>query len=369
MANRQKWAQALQGLGAGLTGQGVPYMRNQMVQNQFDEAQRRRDLLQQAYQVQTALSAGRPWEAQDLLLKRFDKLRQEGVDSSDTMALLKQIDAGDTEGALREVSALTSFGLASGELQIPGGGQQQRDRMQVVGNQIVNMDQGSAAPIAGYVEDPAAVAERSIAERRVSNAEAEQARQAQKISAPLETVLLNSQQASIDRQGDAVNFNTIANEFETRSDEFYGGAKMTVNEGLKALLGSQDEVTEFRRKINAIRVSEGIGQLPPGVASDKDIELVMSGQIRENAGPEQVAMYLRGAAKIAQYDAGYNQMRVDFINKNRTGAGLNNAWRKTHTSTSLKRKVTAAEIYRAAMNKGITIEDAMAALGVEGELF
>lgn len=121
MANRQKWAQALQGLGAGLTGQGVPYMRNQMVQNQFDEAQRRRDLLQQAYQVQTALSAGRPWEAQDLLLKRFDKLRQKGVDSSDTMALLKQIDAGDLEGALREVSALTSFGLASGELQIPGG--------------------------------------------------------------------------------------------------------------------------------------------------------------------------------------------------------------------------------------------------------
>lgn len=367
--DRQKIGTALQGLGAHLDGRGIEYQRNQMAereQAQILDEQRKQEMLEDAYMAYQVGATGNIPGTLDVLYKRFDRIRQDpSRDPSDTLGLIKQFET-DPQGAMTELGALVDHGFVSGRLQMPPAGQ--RDRMQVVGDQIVNMDTGSASDIAGF-DNTQANEKLALDRRRVANAEAIEARQQVKLSSGLEKVLLDSQQASIDRQGDAVNFNTIAQEFETRSDEFYGGVGMTVNEGLKALLGSQDDVTEFRRKINAIRVAEGIGQLPPGVASDKDIELVMSGQIRENAGPEQVASYLRGAAKAAQYAAGYNQMRVDFINKNRKGAGLNNAWRKMHTSSKLGREVSAAEIYRGAMNKGITVEDAMEMLGVSGELF
>ena len=361
MANKFDFARALQGFGAGVQGKGMQF-------NAGLDQSRKQALVDDSFSIMQRLQQNNVPAARQLLLERLDHIKRLGGDDADTRGVLQKIDTGDVQGALADVSMVVDHATRAGMLNQPQ--QPQRDRMQVVDGQIVNLDQGTAGPIPGYVAPPGVdpAADRQIRREQLALQQQIEQRQQTKLSAGLEKVMLDSQQSSIDRQGDAINFNTMAQEFETRSEQLYGGAAMTVNEAFKTLLGTQDDVTELRRKINAIRVAEGIGQLPPGVASDKDIELVMSGQIRENASPEQVASYLRGAAKAAQYAAGYNQMRVDFISKNRTGAGLNNAWRKMRPSSKLGRDVAAAEIYRTALSKGVTAQQVMADLGIEGDI-
>ena len=360
-ATGTKIARALGGFAEGFHGRGPEYLQ------QIDD-KRKQALLDDAFTVQQQLQQGNVPAARQTLLNRLQAIEQLGGDPRDTDSILLDIERGNVDKALQRVTTVVDFGISSGALKAPARGQKQ-----VVDGQLVDLTTGTATPIKGYNPNTQAAQDRGAAlalrEREFGLKETIEARQQNKLSSGLEKVLLEGQQASIDRQGDAINFRTMAQEFETRSDELYGGVAMTVNEAFKAVLGSQDDVTELRRKINAIRVAEGIGQLPPGVASDKDIELVMSGQIRENAGPEQVAQYLRGASKAAQYAAGYNQLKVDYINKTRKGAGLNQVWRRSHESPVLGRKVTTAEIYRTAIDSGLAIDDVLQQLGIKAELF
>jgi hypothetical protein len=68
---------------------------------------------------------------------------------------------------------------------------------------------------------------------------------------------------------------------------------------------------------------------------------------------------------LARFDAGFNQFKSDFISQNSTAKNLNKAWRKTVESPIIKTKVTVAEIYETAQNRGITPEEVAEKLGVD----
>lgn len=94
-----------------------------------------------------------------------------------------------------------------------------------------------------------------------------------------------------------------------------GGSATTFTEFLKQRLGTQDDVTELRRRYNAIRSSEAVQNLPPGVASDKDIELALKGFPAENAPASQLVSFLRGAQKLAQFRSEYNRIKSQVISE------------------------------------------------------
>ncbi|MCH8329306.1 MAG: hypothetical protein IIB81_02855, partial [Nanoarchaeota archaeon] len=153
-------------------------------------------------------------------------------------------------------------------------------------------------------------------------------------------------------------------DFERIQAELPAGASQSFSESLKSILGTQDDVTEFRRRFNKVRLSEGLKSLPPGPATDKDVEEAFKGVPKENASPQQVASFLRGAARLARFDAGFNQFKADFISKNSTAKNLNKNWRKTIESPVAKRGITVAEIYETAQNRNITPEEVAERLGV-----
>lgn len=98
-------------------------------------------------------------------------------------------------------------------------------------------------------------------------------------------------------------------------------------ETFKDLTGTQDATTELRKKYNAIRASSVVQNLPPGAASDKDIEMAMSGFPTENAKGDQIASFLRGLAKLERMRADYNEFKASYVSENRSEIGLLKSWR------------------------------------------
>lgn len=110
------------------------------------------------------------------------------------------------------------------------------------------------------------------------------------------------------------------------------GAKWTEN--LKALTGQEDAVTNLRKQWNSLRVSAAVQNLPPGIASDKDIELVMSAFLPEFANPEAVASFMRGLSKLESIKGDYHEFEANYLSKKRSPVGLNKAWRE-HLESSV----------------------------------
>lgn len=111
-----------------------------------------------------------------------------------------------------------------------------------------------------------------------------------------------------------------------------GGVRAAWTEKLKETVGSEDAVTELRRDWQGVRFSGAIQNLPPGVATDKDIQLALSSFLPENANAVTVASFLRGMAKLEGLKADYSEFEADFLSTRGTVVGLNQAW-KQHASS------------------------------------
>lgn len=371
MANgqAQQAGVALSALSAGLQGRGPQFT----AQRQDEDERRRKLALDRQKTVFTDSFAALNLVKQG----RFDLVTQLGQrrlqgaqsfpegDFKETRQLLQLsqlAEQGDEEAAANLTKTLENnveIGRAvAPELFKP-------DAQQIVDGQLVTIDRGqaTAAPIAGFKPSAGKAADRSLRERQIAVSEATEQRQATKLSAGLENALLTAQERVVEAQRQSNEFDVIAADFETRTKQ-KGGVALTFSEFLKTVLGTQDDVTEFRRRFNKVRIGEGLKNLPPGPASDVDVAMAFRGVPKENAGPEQVASFLRGAARMARFDAGFNQFKADFISNKSSARGLGKAWRKSIDAPAAGRKVTVAEIYETAQNRGITPEDVMQQLGI-----
>ncbi len=358
MADTQQIARALQGFSAGVAGKGPQFLQ------QLDE-NRKSALVQDAFEVMQQLRQNNVQGARDNLLARNQAILDLGGDNSDTLELLQKLEAGDIQGALVDVSTVVEFAQAEGRLDIT------QPRQQIVDGQVVSVDPrtggASAQPIAGFTQDPGRERDRSIRERQVTVAEATEQRQTTKLSAGLENALIKAQDATVVAQRNSNMFDTLANDFERLVAG--GGVQTSVSETFKQILGTQDDVTELRRSFNKVRLSEGLKNLPPGPATDRDVKEAFKGVPPESAPPQQVASFLRGAARLARFEAGFNQFKSDFISGKSSAKGLNKAWRRQIDAPSLERKVSIAEIYETAQDESITPEDVMQQLGITVGLF
>ena len=96
------------------------------------------------------------------------------------------------------------------------------------------------------------------------------------------------------------------------------GAGTSFTEKVKNLTGNQDGFTQLRNEYTRLRNTQAIKSLPPGVATDKDIELALKGLPPENADAAVLASFLRGMAKMAQYEAVAEGAKSEWVNSNGT---------------------------------------------------
>lgn len=92
------------------------------------------------------------------------------------------------------------------------------------------------------------------------------------------------------------------------------GIAAKFSETLKSISGNQDAVTQLRNEYSRLRNTAAIKALPPGVATDKDIELALKGIPPETANAATQASFLRGMAKMQQYEAATESAKSEWVN-------------------------------------------------------
>lgn len=122
---------------------------------------------------------------------------------------------------------------------------------------------------------------------------------------------------------------TLAEDF-TSSDVGGGLFGSKWPERFKELTGQQNSITELRKEYNAIRASQAVQNLPPGVASDKDIALALSGFPDENANGTHIASWLRGMAKLEQARESFATFKAEYISDNGHERNLLSTWKAQH---------------------------------------
>lgn len=131
---------------------------------------------------------------------------------------------------------------------------------------------------------------------------------------------------AIEAENNVGQYNVIADDIE--SADIGGGLfGATWKEGLKEITGTQDAVSDLRRKYKGIRASQVVNNLPPGAASDKDIEMAMGGFPSDKASGAQIASFMRGLAKLEQIRADYANFRSEYISDNGSERGMLKAWK------------------------------------------
>lgn len=90
---------------------------------------------------------------------------------------------------------------------------------------------------------------------------------------------------------------------------FYSGMAETA----KNVFGGQDGVSVLRGRYQQLINSAAIKSLPPGPASDKDIQIARQGFPSPTAPREYIVSWLRGMAKMQDAAAGWDNSRADWI--------------------------------------------------------
>lgn len=104
----------------------------------------------------------------------------------------------------------------------------------------------------------------------------------------------------------------LANRLDGESAGY--GKFSSAREWLKSATGSQDYMTQLRNEYTRIRNSQAISMLPPGPATDKDIEIAMKGFPPENADTKTMASFLRGMAKLNNLTAVTENAKAEWVN-------------------------------------------------------
>ena len=111
---------------------------------------------------------------------------------------------------------------------------------------------------------------------------------------------------------------TQYNDLATRIEAAQGGKGRytSATEWFATQSGQQDAWTQIRNEYTRVRNSVAIKALPPGVATDKDIELALKGIPPETANAATLASFLRGTAKLQDIDSAINNAKTDWLSQN-----------------------------------------------------
>lgn len=115
--------------------------------------------------------------------------------------------------------------------------------------------------------------------------------------------------ASVVATNSAAQMRGLADQFEKADPRSMGAGAY---EFAKQFTGQQDYVTQLRREYTRIRANQVNAMLPPGPASDKDIINAQAGFLKETANPAEISSWLRGMAKLQDYQAKYEDARAEW---------------------------------------------------------
>jgi hypothetical protein len=109
-------------------------------------------------------------------------------------------------------------------------------------------------------------------------------------------------------------FNDLAKQIEAAGGGY--GVFSSASEFLKKGAGFQGGLTQLRNEYTRLRNSAAIKSLPPGPATDADIQLALKPFPPETADARTMASFLRGMAKLQDIDASVANAKTDWLANN-----------------------------------------------------
>jgi len=117
---------------------------------------------------------------------------------------------------------------------------------------------------------------------------------------------------------DAAQTRALAEDFNAAeaAANYTAGMAGQINEKWKAVTGTKDQESILRTRFNKIINAATMDGLPPGAASDKDIELARQGFPDDTYSAEQIASYLAGMQKLSYIAGEKENERLKFLRAN-----------------------------------------------------
>jgi len=116
-------------------------------------------------------------------------------------------------------------------------------------------------------------------------------------------------------KGQEEQFNSLANRITNIGNAW--GKLDSFTEWYKKSTGSENAVSELRQEYNRLRNSAAIQSLPPGPATDRDIQLALAGFPSETGNPQIIASFLRGIAKMKAVESAVEGARGEWMANNK----------------------------------------------------
>ena len=114
----------------------------------------------------------------------------------------------------------------------------------------------------------------------------------------------------------------ITNILSSNALEAAGGLRATISEGFKEIIGGRDLLSTLRTQATQVINTEVVNNLPPGVASDRDIAIFSKGFPNpDTATFQELQEYLEASKRINQSLADYGQFKNQYIDKNMSETG------------------------------------------------
>lgn len=92
------------------------------------------------------------------------------------------------------------------------------------------------------------------------------------------------------------------------------GVAATASEFIKQATGNQDAMTQMRQEYTRLKNNQALKMLPPGPASDKDIQMAMKGFPPDTADSATMSSFLRGMAKLRNLESVTENAKSEWVN-------------------------------------------------------
>lgn len=149
------------------------------------------------------------------------------------------------------------------------------------------------------------------------------------MSTETEKQIYSAHQSIQDAGQNALRAGDIASRLESayRSGEWTAGAKGRVLSWFRTQgLGDYKTMEAIKTDFNKFVNTEVINSLPPGVASDRDIQIFQKGFPPDYADAAYLAAYMRGMQKAKALEQAFYRHKSMFLSANETPKGLTADW-------------------------------------------
>lgn len=109
-------------------------------------------------------------------------------------------------------------------------------------------------------------------------------------------------------------YENIANQIDKEVSG--GGTPESIRRNLEKIWGGASQQSALRDQYDRLKSLQVLKMLPPGAASDKDIEIAMRAFPDSNASPEAISKFMRAMVRVQKAEIMLNEARAEWVTKN-----------------------------------------------------